>query len=99
MENINGQPVGIHVAHHVCFRGLLTVVEENGWPGTVEVRYQGHPTDHFGKLSVLGGRPLIPYDFLKGIFTSNFPDMGNLRPSVFGLIKMSFGGTDKRSVS
>ena len=36
------------------------------------------------------GRPLIPYDFLKGIFTSNFRDMGNLRSSVFGLIKMSF---------
>ena len=33
---------------------------------------------------------LIPYDFLKGIFTSNFRDMGNLRSSVFGLIKMSF---------
>ena len=25
----------------------------------------------------------IPYDFLKGIFTSNFRDMGNLRPIVF----------------
>ena len=46
--------------------------------------------DLFGKLSVLFGRPLIPYDFLRGIFTLNFCDMGNLRPSVFGLIKMSF---------
>ena len=44
------------------------------------VFYQGHQF----------GRPLIPYDFLKGILTSNFRDMGNVRPSVFGLIKMSF---------
>ena len=36
------------------------------------------------------GRRLIPYDFLKGIFTLNFRDMGNLRPSVFGLRKMLF---------
>ena len=36
------------------------------------------------------GRLLIPYNFLKGIFTSNFRDMGNLRPRAFGLIKMSF---------
>ena len=41
-------------------------------------------------VNYLFGRPLIPYDFLKGIFTSNFRDMGNVRPSVFGLIKMSF---------
>ena len=32
----------------------------------------------------------MPYDFLKGIFTSNVRDRGNIRPSVFGLIKMSF---------
>ena len=32
----------------------------------------------------------IPYNFLKGIFTTNFRDMGNVRPSVFGLIKMLF---------
>ena len=31
----------------------------------------------------------VYYNFRKGIFTSNFRDMGNLRPSVFGLIKMS----------
>ena len=41
-------------------------------------------------VNYLFGRPLIPYDFLKGIFTSNVRDMENLRPSVFGLIKMSF---------
>ena len=40
-------------------------------------------------VNYLLGRPLIPYDFLKGIFTSNFRDMGNLRPSVFGLITLS----------
>ena len=49
---------------------------------------QGHPTDRFGKLSVR--KPLIPDDFLKRIFTLNFRDMGNLRTSVFELIKMSF---------
>ena len=37
---------------------------------------QGHPTDRF--------------DFLKGIFTSNVRDIGNLRPSVFGLMKIWF---------
>ena len=52
--------------------------------------FQGHPTDRFGKLSVQFGRPLIRYDFLKGLFTSIFRDMGNLRTSVFRLIKMSF---------
>ena len=44
--------------------------------------------DRFGKLSVQ--KALIPYNFLKIIFASNFRDMGNLRPGVFGLIKMSF---------
>ena len=38
-------------------------------------------------VNYLFGRP---YDFLKGIFTSNVRDMGHLRPSVFELIKMSF---------
>ena len=33
---------------------------------------------------------MFPYHFLKAIFTSKFRDMGNLRTSVFGLIKMSF---------
>ena len=47
-------------------------------------------TQQIVSVNYLFGRPLIPYDFLKGIFTSNFHDMGNLRPSVFGLIKMSF---------
>ena len=41
-------------------------------------------------VNYLFGRPLIPYNVLKGIFTSSLRDMGNLRPSVFGLIKMSF---------
>ena len=44
--------------------------------------WQGHPTDRFDKLSVRKA------NFLKGILTSNFRDMGNVRPSVFGLIKM-----------
>ena len=41
---------------------------------------QGHPTDRFGILSVR--KALNPYNFLKGIFSSNFPGMKNLRPSV-----------------
>ena len=33
-------------------------------------------------VNYLFGRPLISYDFPKGIFTSNFDDVGNLRPNV-----------------
>ena len=47
-------------------------------------------TQQIVSVNYLFGRPFIPYNFLKGIFTSNFRDEGNLRPSVFGLIKMSF---------
>ena len=47
-------------------------------------------TQRMISVNYLFGRPSIPYDFLKGIFTSNVRDMENLRPSVFGLIKMSF---------
>ena len=32
-------------------------------------------------VNYLFGRPLIPYNFLKGIFTTNFLHMGKLRPS------------------
>ena len=44
--------------------------------------------DRFGKLSVR--KTLNPQQFSKGIFTSSFRDIGNLRPSIFGLIKMLF---------
>ena len=47
-------------------------------------------TQRIVSVNYLFGRPLIPYNFLKGIFTSNFRDMVNLMPSLFGLIKMSF---------
>ena len=47
-------------------------------------------TQRIVSVNYLFGRPVIPYNFLKGIFTKNFPDMGNLRPSVFGLIKKLF---------
>ena len=47
-------------------------------------------TQRIISVNYLFGRPLIPYNFLMGIFTLNFCDMGNLRPSVFGLIKMLF---------
>ena len=42
-------------------------------------------TQRIVSVNYLFGRPLIPYNFLKGIFTSNFRDMENFRPSVFGL--------------
>ena len=45
-------------------------------------------TQRIVSVNYLFGRP--SYNFLKGIFTSNFRGMGNLRPSVFGFIKMSF---------
>ena len=57
--------------------------------------YRG--TQRIVSVNYLFGRPLIPYNFLKGIFTSNFRDVGNLRPSVFGLTKMSFRVPKKRS--
>ena len=47
-------------------------------------------TQRIVPVNYLLRRPLIPYNFLKIIFASNFRDMGNLRPGVFGLIKMSF---------
>ena len=47
-------------------------------------------TQRIVSVNNLFGRPLIPYNFLWGIFTSSVRDMGNLRPSVFGLIKMLF---------
>ena len=50
---------------------------------------QGHPTDRLGKLSVR--KALNPPSLvLKEFSTSNVRDMGNLRPSVFGLIKIWF---------
>ena len=48
--------------------------------------YRG--TQRIVPVNYLFGRPLIPYNFLKEIFTKNFRDMENLRPSVFELIKM-----------
>ena len=47
-------------------------------------------TQRIVSVNYLFERPLIPYNFLKEIFSSNVRDMGNLRPSVFGLVKMSF---------
>ena len=47
-------------------------------------------TQRIVSVNYLFRRPFIPYNFLKIIFASNFRDMGILRPSVFGLIKMSF---------
>ena len=54
-------------------------------------------TQRIVSVNYLFGRPLISYNFLKIIFASNFRDMGNLRPGVFGLIKMSFRVPTKRS--
>ena len=64
------------------------------WPSTVLRVCQTYRyfrgTQRMVSVNYLFGRPLIPYNFLKGIFTSNLSDMENFRPSVFGLIKMSF---------
>ena len=48
-------------------------------------------TQRIVSVNYLFGRPLIPYDFLKGIFTSNFRDMGHLRRTnvVSGIEKRS----------
>ena len=51
-----------------------------------EDKCQGHPTDRFGKLSVR--KALNPLKFSK--WNLHLEYMGNLRLSVFGLIKMSF---------
>ena len=48
-------------------------------------------TQRIVSVNYLFGRPLIPYDFLKRIFTSNFRDMGHLRPTDV------VSGTEKRS--
>ena len=55
-----------------------------------KLQHLNRGTQRIVSVNYLFGRPLIPYDFLKGIFISNFRDMGNLKPSVFELIKMSF---------
>ena len=57
-------------------------------PNSISSGFRG--TQRIVSVNYLFGRPLIPYYFLKGIFTSNIHDMGNLRPIVFGFIKMSF---------
>ena len=41
-------------------------------------------------VNFLSRRPLILFDFLKRVVTSNFHDMRNLMSAVFGLLKMSF---------
>ena len=48
-------------------------------------------TQRIVSVNYLFGRLLIPHNFLKIIFASNFRDMGNLRPGVFGLIKRKKG--------
>jgi len=47
-------------------------------------------TQRIVSANYLFGRPLIPSDFLNRIITSNFREMRNLMPAVFGLIKISF---------
>ena len=47
-------------------------------------------TQRIFSVNYLFGRSSIPYNFLKGIFTSNVRDTGYLRPNVFEFIKMSF---------
>jgi len=50
-------------------------------------------------VNYLLGRPLIPFDFLKRIVTSDFRDMRNLMSVIFGLLKMSFWVQKKGQLS
>ena len=50
-----------------------------------------------GKLSVLKAFNIIPTNFLKRIVSSNFRDMRNLMPVVWGLIKNVVLGTKNKS--
>ena len=54
-------------------------------------------TQRIVSVNYLFGRPLIPSDFLETIITLNFRDMRNLMSVAFGLSKLSFFGTEKRS--
>ena len=54
-------------------------------------------TQRIVSVNYLFGRPLIPYNFLKGIFISHVPKMENLRPSVFWIDKNWVSGTEERS--
>ena len=56
----------------------------------IEISLYIRGTQRIVSVNYVIGRPFIPYDFLKGIFTSNFRDMENSSSSVFGLTKMSF---------
>ena len=47
-------------------------------------------TQRIFSVNYLFGRSSIPYNYLKGIFTSNVRDTGYLRPDVFEFEKMSF---------
>ena len=53
-------------------------------------------TQRIISVTYLFGRSFIPYNFLKGIFTSNFRDMGNLRPGVTGLTENVVSGAKKK---
>ena len=54
-------------------------------------------TQQIVSVNYLFGRPLIPYNFLKGIFTSNVRDMGNLNALCFQIDKNVVSGTEERS--
>ena len=65
---------------------LFVVIWKHVVPQFLLEKRPGHRgTQWIVSVNYLFGRPLIPDDFLKGIFPSNFRDVGN-----FGLIKMSF---------
>ena len=68
-------------------------------------REQGYPTGRFGEY--LLGRPVVAYDFQIKVcarktgvfFSSNFRNMENVMPVVFGEIKMSFSVRKIRAAS
>ena len=85
----------------VSFQGKKTqkksLFQRKSWQPITSQYILVRHTQRIVSVNYLFGRPLIPYDFLKGIFTSNFRDMRNLTPSVFGLIKTVVSGTENRS--
>jgi len=48
-------------------------------------------TQQIVSVNYLFGKILIPSDFLKRIFTSNFRDMKNFKTVVFRMLKCHFG--------
>ena len=69
------------------------------WLPTFLKRTLFRGTQRIVSVKYLFGRPLIPFDALKRIVTSNFRDTRNLMSVVFELLKMSFWVPKKGQLS